>query len=101
MISLNRVVVAGNLTDNPNLELLQNGRMACTFNLGIKDTWKDSNEEIQTKITPVSIITFGELAKNCQKHLVKDLAVMVEGRIEVENGNTMIVANNIVFLENK
>ena len=37
MISLNRVVVAGNLTDNPNLELLQNGRTACTFNLGIKD----------------------------------------------------------------
>jgi len=101
MISLNRVVVAGNLTDNPNLELLQNGKTACMFNLGIKDIWKESNEEIQTKITPVSIITFGELAKNCHKHLVKDLSVMVEGRIDVENGNTKIVANNIVFLENK
>lgn len=101
MISLNRLVLAGNLTDNPNLELLQNERTACKFNLAIKDTWKDSNGEIQTKITPVSIVAYGNLAKNCQKHLVKDLAVMVEGRIEVENGNTMIVANNIVFLENK
>ena len=101
MVSLNRIILAGNLTNNPVIETLQNGITSCKFNLAINDTWKDSNGEIQTKNTPVSLVAQGNLAKNCHEHLVKDLAVMVEGKIEVENGNTKIVANNIVFLENK
>ena len=101
MISLNRAIIAGNLTDNPTLESLQNGRTSCKFNLGIKDIWKDSNGKLQVKISHISIVTFGDLAKNCNEYLKKDFAVMVEGRIEVENGTTQIVANNVAFLENK
>ena len=53
MISLNRAIIVGNLTDNPTFESLQNGRTSCKFNLGIKDTWKDSNGKLQVKISPI------------------------------------------------
>ncbi len=109
MISLNRVLVAGNLTRDPELKVTASNRKVTLMTLAINDFWKNQNGETVKKATFLTIVAWGPLAENCAKYLKKGRAVMVEGRIETDsyedkNGKkrniTRINSSSVVFLEN-
>ena len=109
MISLNRVLVAGNLTRDPELKVTSTNRKVTIMTLAINDFWKNQNGETLKKATYLTIVAWGPLAENCAKYLKKGRAVMVEGRIETDsfedkNGKkrsvTRINSTSVVFLEN-
>ena len=109
MVSLNRVIVAGKLKDDPELKVTAEGRKISTMTLVIDDMWKNKEGEIVKKSTFINIICYGSLAENVSRYLSRGRTIMVEGRIETETnkddkGNrhyiTRINANNVVFLEN-
>ena len=109
MISLNRVIVVGNLTRDPELKVTASNRRFTIMTVAINDFWKNQNGELTKKTTYLSVIAWGSLAENCVKYLKKGRSVMVEGRIEtdkyedkngVKQNVTRINCSNILFLEN-
>lgn len=99
MISLNRVIIAGNVTNKPTLEIIDN-RKRSILKIAIKDCWLDKDKNKVEKIININVCCYGNLAENVSKYLNKGKKAMVEGRIESENNKVFINANNIVFLEN-
>ena len=109
MISLNRVIVVGNLTRDPELKVTASNRRFTIMTIAINDFWKNQNGELTKKTTYLSVIAWGSLAENCVKYLKKGRSVMVEGRIEtdkyedkngIKQNVTRINCSNILFLEN-
>ncbi len=109
MVSLNRVIVAGNLIRNPELKTTNTSRKFTNLTIAINDFWKDKDGELIKKTTYINVIAWGSLAENCAKYLKKGRSIMVEGRIETDKYEdkqgktqymTRINSNNIVFLEN-
>ena len=109
MVSLNRVIVAGNLARDPELKVTSSNRKFTNMVIAINEFWKDKDGKTARKTNYLNIIAWGSLAENCAKFLKKGRAVMVEGRIECDKyedrqGKTQYITrincNNVVFLEN-
>ena len=109
MVSLNRVIVAGNLTRDPELRTTASNRKFTAMTIAINDVWKNKGGETIKKVTFINAIAWGNLAENCVKFLKKGRSVMVEGRIETDKyedkqGKTQLITRinctSVVFLEN-
>lgn len=109
VVSINRVIVAGNLTRDPELKVTASNRKYTTMTLAVHDYWRDNGGELSKKTTFINLITWGNLAENCAKFLRKGRCVMVEGRLETDNYTdkndikhsiTKINCSSVVFLEN-
>ena len=109
MISLNRVLVVGNLTRDPELKVTASNRKFTMMTVAVNDFWKNQNGELVKKATYLNVVAWGSLAENCVKYLKKGRPVMVEGRIEtdkyedrngIKQNVTRINCTNILFLEN-
>lgn len=103
---LNRVVIIGRLTRDPELRYTPNGTASCTFTLAVERNFKNSNGEREADFIP--IVTWRQLAENCANYLRKGRLTAVEGRIQTrsyENNEgrrvyvTEVLADNVRFLE--
>lgn len=103
---LNRVVIIGRLTRDPELRYTPNGTASCTFTLAVERNFKNSNGEREADFIP--IVTWRQLAENCANYLKKGRLTAVEGRIQTrsyENNEgrrvyvTEVIADNVRFLE--
>ena len=103
---LNRVVLIGRLTRDPELRYTPNGTASCTFTLAVERNFKNSNGEREADFIP--IVTWRQLAENCANYLKKGRLTAVEGRIQTrsyENNEgrrvyvTEVIADNVRFLE--
>ena len=80
MLSLNKVVLGGNLTRDPEDHSTSGGLHICEFGLAVNRRFKDKDETLFVNIT-----VFGKPAEACQKYLVKGSNVYVEGRLVFES----------------
>jgi single-strand DNA-binding protein len=106
--SLNKVMLIGNLTRDPQVRFTPNGQAVANFGLATSRTWmpKDGGEK-QEKPTFHNIVAWGKLAEICQKYAHKGDKMYVEGRIESRDWKDKedkprttveIVAENLMFL---
>ncbi len=106
-MSLNKVMLIGNLGSDPVKRYTQSGAAVVNFNIATNERWtgKDGNRQERTEWH--KIVVWGAQAENCEKYLSKGRSVFVEGRLQTrdwddKDGNkrytTEIVANNVVFL---
>jgi single-strand DNA-binding protein len=75
---LNKVVLIGRLTKDPELRYTATGTAVCTFTLAVDRQKKDEADFIP-------IVTWKKIAESCGKYLVKGRLVAVCGRIQVRN----------------
>lgn len=103
---LNRVVLIGRLTRDPELRYTPSGVATCTFTLAVERNYSNSKGEREADFIP--IVTWRNIAETCSNYLRKGLLVAVEGRIQVrhyENNEgrrvyvTEVIAENVRFLE--
>lgn len=105
---LNKIVVVGRLTKNPEVRTIPSGSTVALFTVAVERSFagKDGNKE--TDFIPVAV--WNGTAEACGKYLVKGNMVAVEGRLQVRNyedkdGNKRtiaeIVANEVQFLTPK
>jgi single-strand DNA-binding protein len=102
---LNRTILIGRLTKDPDLRYTPAGVAVCAFTLAVdKPFSKDGEREADF----IPIVTWRQLAETCANYLKKGRLTAIEGRIQVRNyeGNegrriyvTEIVADNVRFLE--
>lgn len=103
MVQLNHVVLAGNLTKDPDLRQAGVSSL-CAFGLAVNRRYKDSQKE---EVSFFDVECWGNLAENCAQHLRKGRGVIVEGRLkqdrwEAQGGGmrsrVVIVAESVQFL---
>ena len=109
--SLNRVMLIGNLTRNPELRYTPRGTAVCTFGLATNRSWQPSDGgERQEAVEFHRIVAWQKLAELCAQLLFKGRKAFLEGRLqtrtwtgkdEQERTTTEIVIDNMIILDSK
>jgi single-strand DNA-binding protein len=109
--SLNKVMLIGNLTRDPELRYTPSGTAVCNFGLATNRSWtaSDSNEK-QEETEFHRIVAWQKLAELCAQLLFKGRKVYVEGRIQTrkwtaqdgqERSTTEVVIDNMIVLDSR
>jgi single-strand DNA-binding protein len=83
-LNLNRVMLSGNLTRDPEVKFLPNDKCVAQFGLAINRRWKDSNGESKEETTFVDCEAWGRTAELVGQYLVKGRGCFIEGRLKLE-----------------
>ena len=102
---LNKVVLIGRLTKDPDLRYTQSGIAVARFTLAVDRGFKNQDGEKQADFIPITV--WRGAAENCAKYLAKGRLIAVAGRIQTGNYEkdgqrhyTMeVVADEVRFLE--
>jgi single-strand DNA-binding protein len=106
--NLNRVLLAGRLTRDPELRYTPNGTAVCNFSIALNRRYKDQSGNWQDEPTFVNVVAWQSAAENIGKFLHKGSPVLVEGRLESRSWETEtgqkrssleVRADNVRFLE--
>lgn len=79
---INKAILYGNLTRDPELKSLPSGAKVATFGIATNRVWKDKNGAKQESVTFHNIVTYGQQAEVAAQYLKKGSGLFVEGRIE-------------------
>ncbi len=105
---LNRIVVVGRLTRDPELRSTSNGVAVASFTVAVDRNFSNSRGERETDFIPV--VVWRGLAETCGRYLSKGRLVAVDGRLQIRNYEANdgsrrsiaeIVADNVQFLSPK
>jgi single-strand DNA-binding protein len=80
--SINRVVITGRLTHEPQFQYTPNGTAVLKMRIASNRSYKDSQGEWRQEVTFLSVVVWNKLAENCSTYLSKGSAVSVEGRLK-------------------
>lgn len=104
---LNKVILIGNLTRDPELKAIASGNKVCTFGLATNRVFRDSSGNRQEKTEFHNIVVWGKTAENVATYMRKGSQILVEGRIETRSWDdqatnskkyrTEIIADTIQF----
>ncbi len=105
---LNRIILIGRLTRDPELRYTPNGTAVATFTLAVDRRRTNKQGEKETDF--INIVTWGKLAENCGNYLSKGKLAAVDGELHIrtydgQDGHTRwvteVVADNVRFLSPK
>ena len=103
---LNKAVIIGNLTRDPEVKSLPSGTQVTTFSLATNRVYNDKNGQRQEDTQFHNIVVFGRQAETCGQYLKKGQTALVEGRIQTRSWEdqdgqkkyrTEIVADRVQF----
>lgn len=102
---LNKALVYGNLTRDPELKSLPSGTQVTTFSIATNRVWKDKDGAKQESPEFHNIVVFGRQAETVAQYLKKGSSALVEGRMQtrswesdgIKKYRTEIVADRVQF----
>ena len=102
---LNKVMIYGNLTRDPELKSLPSGMHVCSFSLATHRVYKDRDGNRQEQAEYHNVVVFGRQAETSAQYLKKGSATYVEGRLQTRSWEkdgqkqyrTEIVADRVQF----
>ena len=107
MANLNKVLLIGNLTRDPELRYIPSGTAVANFSLATNRVYMTSSGEKKQETCFVRVVVWGRIAETCGEYLSKGSQVFVEGRLQYrtwdspsgEKRNTLEVrAERVQFL---
>src|SRR6266446_3312579 len=84
MAYINKVILAGNMTRDPELRYTPNGKAIAKFGLAVNRNWTTDTGEKKEEVTFVDIDAFGRQAEVISQYLKKGRPVLVEGRLRLD-----------------
>ncbi|NOQ42487.1 MAG: single-stranded DNA-binding protein [Desulfuromusa sp.] len=81
-MSVNKVILVGNLGKDPELRYTPSGTAVVTFSLATTERYKDRDGNKQTKTEWHNIVAWMQLAEICGKYLHKGKQIYIEGKIQ-------------------
>lgn len=102
---MNKVILVGNLTRDPESSQTSSGVSVCKFSMAVNRNYTNANGERDTDY--INILTWRGLADNCAKYCVKGMKVGVCGQIQTrsyddKDGNkryiTEVIADEVEFI---
>jgi single-strand DNA-binding protein len=103
---INKAIIYGNITRDPELKSLPSGAQVCEFGVATNRVWKDKNGARQESVDYHNIVVFGRQAELIKQYLHKGSGVFLEGRIQTRSWDaqdgtkkyrTEIVADRMQF----
>src|SRR6187401_1504042 len=80
--NINRVIVVGNLTRDPELRHTPSGTAVCSLRLAVNTRRKDESGQWTDKPNYFDITVWGQQGENCAQYLSKGRPVAIDGRLE-------------------
>lgn len=108
MRSINKVLLIGNLTRDPELKNTPQGQPIVTFGIATNREWVTSDKEKKSLAEFHNIVAWGKLAEICNQFLKKGRLIYIEGYLKTrswdnENGTksfrTEVVASDMIILD--
>ena len=108
--SLNKVMLIGNLTRDPEMRYTPQGTAVCTFGVATNRSWTLESGEKKEDVEFHNIVAWNKLAEICAQLLKKGRKVYVEGRLSTrswqgqdgtQKQRTEVVINDMVILDKK
>jgi single-strand DNA-binding protein len=106
--NLNKVMLIGRLTHDPEVRTTPNGQTVATFSVATSRQWKDAQGAPQSQTEFHNIVAWRKLAEISQQYLNKGKQIYVEGYLQtrswvgqqdnIKRYRTEVVADNIIFL---
>lgn len=103
---LNKAIIIGNLTRDPELRALPSGGQLCQLGVATNRVYKDKNGQTQKATEFHNVVVWGRQAETCGQYLKKGQTVCVEGRLQTRSWDgqdgqkkyrTEIVADRVQF----
>ena len=103
---LNRALLVGRLTRDPELRRTSNGKAVTSFNLAVERNFKSDDQEADL----INCVCWGKIAENTERYCSKGSMVSVDGRIQTRNYDnnqgqkvyvTEVIANSVQFINTK
>jgi len=82
---LNKAMLIGNLTRDPELRSLPSGIKVCSFSLATNRVWKDKNGARQEAADYHNVVVFGRQAETVAQYMKKGNSILVEGRMQTRS----------------
>lgn len=107
-MDLNKVMLIGRLTKDPEMRSTASGQQVASFALATNRYFKDATGAKQEKVEFHNITAWGKLAEICSQYLAKGRRAYIEGRLQtrdwvgqdgVRRYSTDIVAENLIMLD--
>lgn len=108
MASINRVVIVGNLTRDPELRHTPSGTALCKLGIAVNDRIKQGDEWVE-KANFFDVTVWGAQAESCSRYLSKGRQVAIDGRLDHQTwekdgqkrSRVEIIAQSVQFLGSK
>ena len=110
MRSVNKVILVGNLTRDPELKTTTGGQSIVTFGMATNRQWTTSTGEKRNSAEFHEVVAWAKLAEICQNYLKKGMLIYVEGYLktrswDLDDGTrrfkTEVVASDMIILEKR
>ena len=110
MASLNKVLLIGNLTRDPDVKMLSSGRPVCNFGLALNRSYKDGEGNRKEEVTFVDVECYGPRAEAVGRFFTKGRSIFVEGRLKLDQWESKegekrsairVVLDNFEFVDSK
>jgi single-strand DNA-binding protein len=107
-MSLNKALIIGNLTRDPELRQIPSGVQVCTFGVATNRQWKDQDGALKEQVEYHNVVAWRRLAEICSQYLTKGRKVFVEGHLQtrdwegqdgVRRYRTEVIADNMIILD--
>lgn len=107
-MNLNKAMIIGNLTRDPEVRNTPSGAAVASFSVATNLVWKDAAGQKQEKVEFHNIVAWRKLGEICGQYLRKGSKVYIEGRLQtrdwvgqdgVKRYRTEIIADNMIMLD--
>lgn len=107
-MNLNKAMIIGNLTRDPEVKTTPSGITVASFGVATNFIWTDQQGQKQEKVEFHNVVAWRRLAEICGQYLHKGSKVFIEGRLQtrdwvgqdnVKRYRTEIIAENMIMLD--
>ena len=84
-MSVNKVILVGNLGQNPELKYTPNGQAVCNLSIATNESWTGKDGQKQEKTEWHRLVLFGKLAELAGQYLQKGRQVYIEGKLQTRS----------------
>ena len=82
---LNKAIIIGNLTRDPELRSLPSGVKVCSFSVATNRVWKDKDGNRQEMADYHNVVVFGRQAETVAQYMKRGSSILVEGRMQTRS----------------
>jgi single-strand DNA-binding protein len=110
MPSLNKVIIIGNVGNEPEMRFTPNGKPVTSFSVATNWVYTSPEGERKQETEWFSVVAWNKLAEQCNQFLAKGKLVYAEGRLHTrswegqdgqQHSKMEVIANRVVFLDRK
>lgn len=110
MRSINKVILIGNVTRDPEVKTTGNGQLVATFTIATNRTWVTRDNRKMESAEYHDLVAWAHLAELCESHIRKGKLLYIEGYLKTRNWDTPegirkfkteIVVEDLVMLDKR